>query len=61
MDKKLNIESLAVWSDIFLHPQVEDFHGGGLVNDGFLFARFVPCFAELFGGRGGRQSFIDEY
>lgn len=44
----------------FPHPQIKDFHGGGLVDDGFLLLRVAPCFTKLGGGAGGGQGFIDK-
>ena len=42
------------------HPCVENFHGGGLIDDGFLLAGIASGFAEFRGGAGGAEGFVHE-
>lgn len=42
------------------HPGVKDFHGGGLVDEGFLFFGIFPSLVKFGGGAYGAVGFVDK-
>lgn len=42
-----------------IHPLLEDFDGGGLVDEGFLLFGVFSCFMQLCGGADGAVGFVD--